>query len=570
MTSTIKLDLTTTPATTSATIVTLRHRALGLLAGGLLAPCLATPVFAAMPAAGDAAPADRRVSTPAPAGTTRMVGRVGEAIATDPEGRHLVAAWESIQGFCGPPLGKDCPPPSRPGLTETAYSADGGQSWVELGAPPVVDGAMTGGHPWLDVGGRDGATFFLANRARALAPEPAGFVPGGPGQVGITLHRGHFQNGRFSWDDGKLLVPAAAGDVWRSPAIAAAKDGSGRLVLAISNLRGICGSPARSGGQIEVLSSSDDGATWEGPVIVGLDTTAETKDPKDRLCGLSAAFQLAPSLALGPEGEVYLLWQFGPFFFSPDLSKMAPMVNVRFARSLDGGRTWSYPKDLALPSSLRQGPPVAYSKDAINDFPRLAVATAGPHRGRLYVTYASTVEPVLAPATSQTVTSSQVYLLTSDDRGKTWSDPLPLSPEPPPTGLKRLWPTVAVLADGTVEAIYLESQERQVTPAADDAECSKKLVSGEVRSGRVSSLVDLYRVRSTNGGASFGVPERLTSTTTNWCTVADDPVSILFTNFGDYLGLAAARERAFALWTDGRGGVPEPYFRALGPPGGLR
>jgi hypothetical protein len=531
------------------------------LAAGAGCALLAAALAQAAPAGTPRVGPNVRMSAPQRPFPQGKLGRAAIAIAADAEGKRLVAAWETIEGSCGPPLKEACPPPKVPGLTAYGYSTDGGRTWTDAGAPPVVDGAMSGGHAWLDRGGVDGETFFFVNRARSVADGT---------QAGILFHRGHFKDGAFVWEEGKLLRPAKKGDVWRSTSVAATRDGSGKVYVAVSNLRELCGQPSLSLGQIEFLRSADEGRTWEGPVIVGPDTEVEPADPKDPRCGDQGSFQIATSQGLGPAGEIYLIWQFGPFVAHGLVYPMQveQTGSVRFARSLDGGKTWSVPRDVATLNSLWEDPPLGYSKPNLLDFMRVAVAPGGPHKGRVYVAYPSAAAKVSSLPAEQSLVSSQVYLLHSDDRGETWSRPLPLGPPVPPAGVKRYRPTVAVEADGAVDVVYLESQERQLTANPDDRECTAPLTTREVRAGKLSSLTDLQWVRSADGGDRFGPPVRVSSESTNWCTTFYDTAGALFSNTGDYLGIFAAGHRAFAVWTDGRRSVPEAYFAALDGAGG--
>src|SRR5262249_25537002 len=159
--------------------------------------------------------------------------------------------------------------------------------------PMAIDGAVTAGHPWLDRGGADGRTFFLVSRADDLATGQS---------AGTLFYRGRWQDGAFAWSDGKLLRPASPADQMRSQSVLAAKDGSGAAFIGISTLRGACGSPGRTAGQIEVLRSQDGGTTWDRPVIVGPDDTSLTADPKDPRCAEHGTTQVAVSLAMGPGG----------------------------------------------------------------------------------------------------------------------------------------------------------------------------------------------------------------------------------------------------------------------------
>jgi hypothetical protein len=545
------------------------------VAGG--AAALAALAAAMLHAAGAAAAGGQPAPPPAPqaGANVRMnapqltmpagrLGRAAEAIVADRTGNLLVTAWETMQGTCGPPFGAACTPPKTPGITAVGTSTDGGRTWTEAGAPYLGGNAMTAGHPWLDRGGADDQTFFLTSRAMDARPAPKEGTPGGAGQLGILFFRGRFAAGALTWSDQHLFTPRRPDDILRAPSLLAAKDGSGRVFVAVSALLGICGHRGNTGGEISVFRSADEGRTWEGPVIVSPDDFLVTADPKDPLCGSRGTIQISTSMAMGTRGEVYLTWQGGPKLlrYTPD-AVLNHTTGIRFARSLDGGRTFSEPRDLVTANSLRNDPPVGWSKVDANDFPRLAVAAGGHHRGRLYVAWASALHETPGSESQQVLDSSQVYLIHSDDQGATWSAPLPLGPPPPPAGVKRFWPTVAVRQDGEVDVVYVEEQEKQLTADPDDVECDVLTVYGLRRKGKVSSLIDLYRVSSGDGGTTFGSPIRVTSETTNWCKVSYHSQGTQFANFGDYLGIFSTANRTFVVWPDGRNGVPDAYFAEL-------
>jgi hypothetical protein len=537
--------------------------------GGLLLAVAAGTLLLAAAGAPQPAPAATNVKmnapqSPMPAG---RLGRPAEAIAADPTGTLLVAAWEDLQGTCGPPFGAKCTPPKTPGITVIGTSTDGGRTWTDAGAPYLGGDAMTSGHPWLDRGGADGRSWFLTSRASDVKPKAKDATPGGSGQLGVLFFRGRFKDGVLAWTDQHLFTPSAATDILRSPSLAAAKDGSGRVYVALSTLRGMCGRTGWAGGRIEAYRSADEGKSWEGPVIVAPDDFVENAERKGPKCGDHGTIQISTSMALGGRDEVYLTWQAGPRLLSIAPLALDHATSIRFARSLDGGKTFSPPRELAAVHSMRENPPAGYSKTTVNDFPRIARAASGPRSGRLYVAYTSAVAETAGPDDRQQVpVSSQVFLIHSDDRGATWSAPLPLAPAVPPTGVKRFWPAVAVRDGGEVDVAYMESQERQATADPDDVECDVPNVVGHQRQGKLSSLSDIWWVRSTDGGATFSPPVRVTSETTNWCKVAYDLEGTQFANFGDYLGIAAGGGRAFVVWPDGRHGVPDAYFAELAAP----
>jgi len=496
-------------------------------------------------------------------------GRMGNAVAASEDGLRIVAAWDDVQGTCGPPFNRPCPQQDPHGLTGAGVSIDGGRTWTDLGAPPPIETALTGGHAWLDRGGKgDDETFYLVTRAR-LPDNASNFA----GQKGILLHRGRFENGRFVWKDVRYFGPARDEDFWRGPSVAAAKDGSGRVYIAVTNLRGICGRRGTSGGTIELMRSEDGGDTWSEPVLVSRDTNLETTDPKDPLCGTWGQFQFTPSISLGPKGEIYVAWQFGLEFFT-DLAALRqtspPTNSVAFSRSLDGGRTFSYRRVVATVNSLGENAPAGFSKDAMNDTPRFAVARSGPHRGRIYYVYASAAEEVVCDndilsSKAYSQVSSQVWMTWSDDRGQTWQGPVPLGDPVPWAGVKRFFPTVSILPDGTVDVVYFESREKQLTADPRDVECGTPLGSNNIRRSPNRSFVDLWWVRSAPGGdPRFGPRVRVTSQTSDWCASQFDIAGFLFPNYGDYMGIFPLRDRVFLVWTDGRNGVPDTFFTTLG------
>jgi hypothetical protein len=427
----------------------------------------------------------------------------------------------------------------------------------------VVDHVFTRGDPWLDRGGFDGATFYYANLA-VNDTSGAG--------LGASVHRGHFSGSAFGFQDVHLLAPPNPNDSYDKEAIVASKDGSGAAFVSLTNFVALpCPNfPNVAGafGQIEVWRTHDAGASWQGPAIVSADQTSA--NPADPNCGNFGMLQQSSVPAIGPAGELYVAWQFGPTFSASGTSTNA---EIRLARSLDGGATFDAPVTVTAINSMRQDAPVGYNRSRLNDHPRVAVATSGPHRGRVYVSFYSAVSPVTAapvvacpagtPAGTrcqgQRLVSSQAFVTFSDDRGQTWSTPQPVAPAPPAAGIKRIWPVVSVEPGGTVNVVYYESQERPIDPSSSTVECSVSLATGLRRVGTASSLVDTFVSSSVDGGVTFAAPLKISSATSNWCTTASN----IRPNFGDYIGSASGGNRALALWTDGRNGIPDTFYAAV-------
>jgi len=490
-----------------------------------------------------------------------LLGRSETSIAASTDGQFIVVGWNDAQGFCTPVFGGGCDPGNQNGLSGFGFSSDGGQTYTDGGAPPVVNHIFTRGDPWIERGGFDNSTFYYANLA---VHDTTG------DSLGVSVHRGHFTGGVFNWEDVQAFnAPHTPDDFYDKEAIATAKDGSGAGYVSVTNFIKVCGFPQAGSGQIEVWRTHDSGATWQGPAVVSPDTTAPN-DPSNPDCGSTQILQQSSVPAVGPGGEVYVVWQFGPTFTSAGTSTNA---DIFFARSLDGGVSFSTPISVAAINSMRQDPPVGYNRDRFNDHPRVAVATSGSHKGRIYVTYYSALAPVTAapvavcpsPVTGlcrgQRLTSSQVFVTFSDDLGQTWSTPQGLSPAPPDTGVKRWWPVVTVEPGGNVDVAYQEGQE---TPVATNPFCTIRVatLTGNValrRRGPANSLVDTFWVQSTDGGASFSTPALVSSATSNWCTA----VSNIRPNFGDYIGSVSGGNRLIPVWHDGRNGVPDVFVAPI-------
>jgi hypothetical protein len=482
-----------------------------------------------------------------------LLGRSETTIASTDDGQFLVAGWNDARGFLRPPFGNTLP--GTPGLSGYGFSTDGGLTWTDAGAPPVINHIVTRGDPWLDRGGLDNATFYYAN----LAVDDR--LPGGQVTLGVSVHMGHFNNGVLTWSDVRLLqAPNYPNDFYDKESITMAKDGSGAGYVSVTNFRQLCGIPAFGFGQIEVWRTHDGGNTWQGPAIAGPDLTNTST------CDGSGVLQQSSSVGIGPNGEVYVTWQLGPTF-SPS-GTPSTNASIVVARSLDGGVTFSTPVVVANINSMRQDPPVGYNRNRLNDHPRIAVATSGPHKGRVYVVYYSADSPVTAapivpcPAgvsgtcIGQNLVSSQVSVTFSDDRGATWSTPTPLAPAVPATGVKRFWPVVSVEPGGNVDVVYYESQEQ---PTTSNPTCNVGVGGGVRRVGTANSLVNTFWVQSLDGGSTFSAPLKVSTATSNWCTTATN----IRPNFGDYIGSASGGNHIFPTWADGRNGVPDTFYATI-------
>jgi hypothetical protein len=160
----------------------------------------------------------------------------------------------------------------------------------------------------------------------------------------------------------------------------AAVDGAGRIWVAYAQ-------PAGQAGQVVLQRSDDNGATWQAPVRVNAVVEPVAADGENR-----------PKLAFGSAGEIYVTWT------SPTSAQFTG--DIRFARSLDGGKTWSTPTVVHRDRQL-----------ITHRFESLLVDA----KGRLWVTWVDKRDLQAAQEAGRAYRGAAIYYARSDDRGATWS-----------------------------------------------------------------------------------------------------------------------------------------------------
>ncbi|HEX6329868.1 MAG TPA: sialidase family protein [Actinomycetota bacterium] len=482
-------------------------------------------------------------------------------------GDMVVAGWNDGEGFAFAPFDPDQPPL---GLSGYGFSNDNGDTWTDGGAPPIgstvafgpgTEGRsetgeyVTRGDPWLDVPRNGPATFYYANLA--VWTDDADLPP-----AGVSLHTGQFDDSTFTWNDSVLLQsPNYPNDFLDKEALAVdRRKGQTSIYVTLTNFEEVCDQPFFGFGTIELYGSTDGGSTWNRTIIQP-DESFIT-DPADPDCGADGIVNQGSMPAVGPNGELYVVWErgwFAPAAGGAELDR----ATVAFASSTDQGATFSAPSEVTSLCSQAANAPAAYNRTSSNDFPRIAVSQSGPDKGRIYVTYhdCSAAEGDDAPFGADT----DVYVTYSDDGGATWSEPTAVSPTA--DGVAQFWPAVSTGAGGRVDVTYYHMEDVNLTEDPDDIECSVRtggpLDDPDLKESTLTTLSDVYWVRSSDGGATWGEPQRVTDTTTNWC--AATPINSIIPNFGDYNTHVTQGPTVFATWADGRNAgivdrVPTAWF----------
>lgn len=283
-------------------------------------------------------------------GDSLRVGASETTLASTPDGQKLVAGWNDGEGFAFAPFG---PPPAL-GLSGFGVSTNGGASWTDAGAPPpgsvvalgpgrrgqsATGRYVTRGDPWLAAAGtgKGETTLYFSNLAVWEDQDPAG------PPAGVSVHRGRFSGKGFAWTDAVLLQsPNYPDDFLDKEAMTA--DGSA-VYVTVTNFIELCRQPFFGFGQIELYRSLDGGTTWSRRIVQP--DEAFVTDPKDPTCGQDGIVNQGSAPAVGPSGELYIVWERGWF---------APL--------LGGGTQWAAAGHHRLPPLAGPGAELRVAADA--------------------------------------------------------------------------------------------------------------------------------------------------------------------------------------------------------------
>jgi hypothetical protein len=233
-----------------------------------------------------------------------------------------------------------------------------------------------------------------------------------------------------------------------------------------------------------------------------------------------------PSLATGPQGEFYAVWEGIGFprvlLFNASTDGGETFLPVEVAPSIDLN-VYRFTGSLSLPSPtiLINGVP------RMNSFPVMDVdRSAGPNRGMIYITWAETTNRSDADV-------FMMRLTPPNGMHPQISNPVRVNNDPP--GADQFFPWLSVdETDGSIEIAFYDRR--------DD--------TGGL-------LTNLYLARSTDGGSNF--------TNTRVSASPSDPriQSNIFgavIGIGDHISLDAARGKAHLMWTDTRRGKQEIFY----------
>jgi hypothetical protein len=267
-----------------------------------------------------------------------------------------------------------------------------------------------------------------------------------------------------------------------------------------------------TGNPIFVARTEDGGATWTDPV---------------RVSPTARARAISPSPAVGPEGQVYLLYldvrddridYDGGHEGRGGIPDDGPWELV-LARSADSGATW---RETTVDAGVI---PFERFIVFIPPSPSLAV---DPESGRVYVAFHDGRHG-----------DADVHLWSSSDGGVTFGPPRRVNDTPTRDGTWQYLPKVAVAPNGRVDVVYYDR-----------------------RADRGNVLNEVSLQSSTDGGRRFTsrvvLSDRAFDSRLGFGSARDLP------DLGSRLGLLSTSSRALAVWADTRSGTRELIKQDVG------
>jgi hypothetical protein len=229
-------------------------------------------------------------------------------------------------------------------------------------------------------------------------------------------------------------------------------------------------------------------------------------------------------VAIAADGTVYVAWQRCEML-GRNVNCGGTTAQMLFSKSVDGGKTWSDPAEIARVRLAPDSCDCAFfgnlpnTNEPVANPPLLAVDdSTGPYAGTVYVAvYKWTGKQMKAEVTN------------SRDGGKSWGKPVEVA------GLNRndqFFPGLSVSSDGIVGLSWLDRRN-------DPQDVSYQP----------------FAAISTDGGKSFGKNFRLARYLSN--------PYYSFGYMGDYTGNAWAGTTLYYTWPDTRNGIMQDYVGGL-------
>jgi hypothetical protein len=352
-------------------------------------------------------------------------------------------------------------------LDAYSVSTNGGINFTDVGSLNPGANSALAGDPVLACS--SSSHFYYASLFEAAMN-----CPGVNCTILSTISVSISTNGGASWSNPIIAANRGGLSFLDKPWLAVDPSNPARLFLTYTefNSNSSCGSRI-FGTAIELVSSSNGGASWSAPLIL------------HQACGNQESLGTGSNVVVSPNGQVNVAYELLPFE-QPD---PGDVNSIFFTRSLNHGRNFTTPlkvTDVVTEGGAQPfgGPRVLQGGFAINEFPQLAVDRSNTSsRGTIYIAWSdgkNRQKPDLVSA-SGVYAYSDIHIAKSSNSGVSFTFPPTVSPTPSTftgPGRDQFFPGIAVDNDGEVAVCYYDRRNDPENMAIDRF-CSVSSTQGE-------------------------------------------------------------------------------------------